>query len=86
MIAKKPKPTLVPKVSESKARKFEKAAKHSSNGAAKANGGEPVPVLLKFPPDLLEWLSAKAADRHSPRTSYILGVLLDHRAAVEKAE
>jgi len=74
MIAKKP-------AKKAKENKFIAASKTSKNGA-----GELIPVLLKVPSDLLDWLTAKAVEDGRPRTVYIVRALADHRTRAESGE
>jgi len=81
MIAKKPTSKPKSKPSEAKENKFIRSAAPSKNGH-----NEAVPVLLKFPSDLLDWLTAEAAKDGRARTVYILRTLQDHRSKLERGE
>jgi hypothetical protein len=77
MIAKKPK-------HETKVNKFIRSAPVA--GTAKNGRADLKPIILKLPADLLDWLTAKAAEDSRPRTVYITRVLTDHRTQAERTE
>lgn len=82
MIAKKPvaKPHSA-KPTAAKENKFIRSGSAPKNGAG---GG--VPVLLKFPEDLLTWLTQEATKDGRPRTVYIIRALQDLRDKQERGE
>lgn len=70
------------KATETKANKF--IAAGSKKPTTAADGPDLIPILIKFPRDLADWLTARAAERASPRTAYIVATMIDHRKQLQE--